>query len=100
MHVQHTPASSRLTCRVSRLVKTSDIDVSRRPLRKHSSEVDSLYIYETFFITSRIKIAFYGFDFFAIVYYVYELNATAALIFFSCLYDYITVFYKLKFGFA
>jgi len=30
------------TCRVSRLVKTSVVDVSRRPLRKHSSAVDSM----------------------------------------------------------
>jgi len=30
------------TCRVIRLVKTSIVDVSRRPLRQHSSEVDSM----------------------------------------------------------
>jgi len=29
-------------CRVSRLVKTSVVKVSRRPLRQHSSEVDSM----------------------------------------------------------
>jgi len=42
MNVQHAPASSRLTSRVSRLVKTSVVDVSHRPLRQQSREVDSV----------------------------------------------------------
>jgi len=45
LNVQLAPASSTLTpvdCGVSRLVKTSVVDVSRRLLRQRSSEVDAM----------------------------------------------------------
>jgi len=43
-NVQHALASSRLTPVewADLIVKTSVVDVSRRPLRQHSSEVDSV----------------------------------------------------------